>query len=297
MPALKCFGRPCQGNSRSYRPQPSVFLLAFKAAVCLPSNASNPSASIAKATLRATGPSHLLLRAFKLAVCPPSNASASLAKVTLPAAGPSHLFLRAFMPPFARPQMLPHALPKQLSQPSVFKGVQACRLPAFKCFRRPQPFVFLFAFKPAVCLASNASNPSTSVAKATLRATGPSHLFLKSLKPAVCPPSNASAALAKAAFPATGPSHLFLMCSSLPLARPPTSASNPSAGLAKATLPAIVPSHLFLRAFKPVVCPPSNASASLAKATLPATGPSHLFLRAFKAAVARLQMLPQTLPR
>ena len=38
--------------------------------------------------------------------------------------------------------MLPQALPRQLSQlqapqPSVFKGVQGCRLPAPKCFRRP----------------------------------------------------------------------------------------------------------------------------------------------------------------
>jgi hypothetical protein len=69
--------------------------LAFKPAVCRPSNAL---ACLAKATLPATGPSHLFFRAFKPAICPPSNAPAGLAKATLPATGPSHLFLTAFTP-------------------------------------------------------------------------------------------------------------------------------------------------------------------------------------------------------
>ena len=62
------------------------------------------------------------------------------------ATGPSHLFLMCSSLPLARlqvPQTLPQALARQLfsysysPQPSVFKGVQACRLPALKCFRRP----------------------------------------------------------------------------------------------------------------------------------------------------------------
>ena len=201
------------------------FLLAFKAAVCLPSNASNPSASIAKATLRATGPSHLLSRAFKLTVFPALKCFHKPCQGNSPSYRPQpsvfksvqacHLpALKCFRTPCQSNS------PSYRPQPSVFKGVQACRLPAFKCFRRPQPSVSfnLRSRLPFACL-QMLQNPSTSVAKATLRATGPSHLFLKSLTPAVCPPSNASAGLAKATLPATGPSHLFLMCSSLPLAR------------------------------------------------------------------------------
>ena len=120
---------PFQSNSRSYTPQPSVFK-RFKTAVCPPSNPSNPSnpsAGLSKATLAASrkppqgnsrsyrpqtmlqtlpqafprqlsqpqapAPSHLFLRAFKTAVCPPSNPSnppAGLSKATLAATRPSH---------------------------------------------------------------------------------------------------------------------------------------------------------------------------------------------------------------
>ena len=58
-----------------------------------PDNASNPSAGLSKATLAATRPSHLFLRAFKPAVCPPSNPSnpsAGLSKATLAATRPIH---------------------------------------------------------------------------------------------------------------------------------------------------------------------------------------------------------------
>jgi len=68
---------------------------------------------LGKATLAATRPSHLFLRAFKPAVCPPSNASnpsnpsVGLSKATLAATRPSHLFLRAFKRlPFASLQTL-----------------------------------------------------------------------------------------------------------------------------------------------------------------------------------------------
>ena len=81
-------------------------------------------------------------------------------------------------------------------QPSVFKGVQACRLRARKRFKPFQPFRTPF--------------------HATLAATRPSHLFLRAFKPAVCPPSNASnpsnpsVGFSKATLAATRPSHLFL---------------------------------------------------------------------------------------
>ena len=164
-------------------------------------------------------PAICFLRAFKAAVCPPPNASAGLAKATLAATGPSHLY-RPQPSVFSRlPAPKCFRRPCQGNtrsyrpQPSVFKGVQGCRLPAPKCFRRQlsqlqaPAICFLRAFKAAVCPPPNAS---AGLAKATLAATGPSHLFLRAFKAAVCPPPNASAGLAKAILAATGPSHLFL---------------------------------------------------------------------------------------
>ena len=104
-----------------------LFLRAFKTAVCPPSNPSNPSAGLSKATLAATGPSHLFLRAFKTALCPPSDPSN-------PSAGLSNATLAASRRPF---QGNSHSY---RPQPSVFKSVQDCRLPALKPlkpFRRP----------------------------------------------------------------------------------------------------------------------------------------------------------------
>ena len=58
---------------------------------------------------------------------------------SLPFARPQML-LQALLP-FARPQMLLRPCqgnsPSYRPQPSVFKGVQACHLPALKCSRRP----------------------------------------------------------------------------------------------------------------------------------------------------------------
>ena len=56
---------PC--NSRSHAPQPSVFkgVQACRLPASNASNPSNPSVGFSKATLAATRPSHLFLRAFK----------------------------------------------------------------------------------------------------------------------------------------------------------------------------------------------------------------------------------------
>ena len=138
-----------------------LFLRAFKPPVCPPSNTSHPSnppADLSKATLAATRPSHLFLRASKPAVCPPSNPSnpsnppASLSAATLAATRPSHLFLRAFKPAVCPPSnpsnpSNPPASRRPFQgnsrsyspQPSVFKGVQACRLPALKPFKPFKP--------------------------------------------------------------------------------------------------------------------------------------------------------------
>ena len=136
------------------------------------SNPSNASAGLSKATLAATRPSHLFLRAFKPAVCPASNASnasAGLSKATL--AATRHLFLRAFKPAVCPASNASNA-PAGLSK-ATFAAT------------RPR-HLFLRAFKPAVCPASNASNASAGLSKATLAATRPSHLFLRAFKPAVC---------------------------------------------------------------------------------------------------------------
>ena len=66
--------------------------------------------------------------------------------------------------------------------PSVFQGVQGCRLPAFTPSKPSQ-----FSRRPF----HNAPNPFQDLAKATmLAATCPCHLFLRAFKAAVCPPAN-----------------------------------------------------------------------------------------------------------
>ena len=102
-----------------------------------PRNCQHPSA--------ATCPRHLFLTAFKAAVCSPRTAFSQATANTS----------RSHMP-----------------QPSVFKGVQGCRLPApkcSKCSRSPFPGNCRYPYA-ATCL---------------------SHLFLRAFKAAVCPPPNA----------------------------------------------------------------------------------------------------------
>ena len=126
-----------------------------------------------------------------------------------PSYTPRHLFFTAFKPAVCPPALKCPRMPCQGSspsyrpQPSVFHGVQACRLPAIKCFRG----------------LAKATLPATgpSLAKATLAATGPSHLFLRAFKAAVCPRPNASAGLAKAT---QAPAICFEGRSRLPFARP-----------------------------------------------------------------------------
>ena len=95
------------------------------------------------------------------------------------ATGPSHLFLRA------KPLKPSH---------KPFQG-NSCSFPqAF-----PRQLLQLHA-------PDNASNPSASLSTATLAATGPSHLLLRTFKTAVCPPSNPSnppAGLSKATLAAS----------------------------------------------------------------------------------------------
>ena len=272
-----------------------LFFRGFKTAVCPPQTPQTlptlPQASKATTLTATTCPCHLFFRGFKTAVCPPSNPpnpSAGLQgnnsysymplpsvfqgvqDCRLPALKPPKPFrrpprqqlLQLHAPaicfsggsrlPFARPQT-PQTLPQAskattltayMPLPSVFQGVQDCRLPAlkppkrFQPFRRPPRQQLLQLHAPAICFSGGSrlpfARPQTpqtlpQASKATtLPATCPCHLFFRGFKTAVCPPSN------------------------------PPNASNPSAGLQGNNSYSYMPLHLFIRGFKTAVCPPSN---------------------------------------
>ena len=153
-----------------------------------------PQASKAT-TLTATCPCHLFFRGFKTAVCPPSN------------------------PPNASAGLQGNNSYSYMPLPSVFQGVQDCRLPALKPpkhfqpsrrparqqlwqlkrFRRPPRQQLLQLHAPAICSSGGSrmqfARPQTpqtlpQASKATtLTATCPCHLFFRGFKTAVCPPS------------------------------------------------------------------------------------------------------------
>ena len=190
-----------------------------------------PQASKATVTTltATTCPCHLFFRGFKTAVCPPSNPP----NASNPSAGLQGNNSYSYMP-----------------LPSVFQGVQDCRLPALKPpkrFRRPPRQQLLQLHAPAICFSGGSrlpfarpqtpqTLPQASKATTLTATTCPCHLFFRGFKTAVCPPSN------------------------------PPNASNPSAGLQGNNSYSYIPCHLFFRGFKTAVCPasnPPNASAGL----------------------------------
>ena len=289
-----------------------------------------PQASKAT-TLTATCPCHLFFRGFKTAVCPPSNPP----NASNPSAGlqgnnsysyiPCHLFFRGFMTavcPASNPPNASAGLQGNNSYsyymplPSVFPGVQDCRLPAlkppkrFQPSRRPPRQQLLQLHAPAICFSGGSrlpfARPQTpqtlptllQASKATtLTATCPCHLFFRGFKTAVCPASN------------------------------PPNASNPPAGLQgnnsysymplpsvfqgvqDCRLPALKPSKRFrrpprqqlLQLHAPAICFSGGSRLPFARpqtpqtlptlpqaskaTTLTATCPCHLFFRGFKTAV------------
>ena len=196
-----------------------------------------PQASKAT-TLTATCPCHLFFRGFKTAVCPPSN------------------------PPNASAGLQGNNSYSYMPLPSVFQGVQDCRLPALKPpkrFRRPPRQQLLLQLRrpprqqllqllhaPAICFSGGSRLPfarpqtpqalptlSQASKATTLTATCPCHLFFRGFKTAVCPPSN-----------------------------PP----NACAGLQGNNSYSYMPLPSVFQGFKTAVCPPSNppnASAGL----------------------------------
>ena len=196
------FARPCpppnasaglQGNnSYSYMPLPSVFqgVQDCRLPALKPPKRFQPFRQASKATtLTATCPCHLFFRGFKTAVCPASN--------------PPN-------PPNASAGLQGNNSYSYMPLPSVFQGVQDCRLPALKPPKRFQPScrpprqqLLQLLHAPAICFSGGSrlpfARPQTpqtlptlpQASKATtLTATCPCHLFFRGFKTAVCPPSN-----------------------------------------------------------------------------------------------------------
>ena len=183
-------------------------------------------------TLTPTCPCHLFFRTFKNAVCPASN------------------------PPNASAGLQGNNSYSYMSLPSVFQGVQDCRLPAlkppkrFQPFRRPPRQQLLQLHAPAICFSGGSrlpfarpqtpqTLPQASKATTLTATTCPCHLFFRGFKTAVCPPSP------KRFQPSRRPPRQQLL-----------------QGVQDCRLPALTattcPCHLFFRGFKTAVCPPSN---------------------------------------
>ena len=225
----------------------------FKTAVCPPSNPPNPPAGL-------QGTCHLFFRGFKTAVCPPSNPSNPPNPPNPPAGlqGNSSYSYMPTNPPNASnpPAGLQgnNSYSDYMPLPSVFQGVQDCRLPALKPpkpSRRPprQPLLQLHALKPP-----------------------------KRFQPSRRPPRQQLLQLLHA------PAICFSGGSSLPFARPQTPQTLPTlpqASKATTLTATTCPCHLFFRGFKTAVCPPSNPPNPPAGLQ----GTCHLFFRGFKPAV------------
>ena len=196
-----------------------------------------PQASKAT-TLTATCPCHLFFRGFKTAVCLPSippNAS------NPPAGLQGNNSYSYYMP-----------------LPSVFQGVQDCRLPAlkppkrFQPSRRPPRQQLLQLHAPAICFSGGSRLP---FARPQTPQTLPT--LLQACKATTLTAKTLPQASKATTLTATCPCHLFFRGSRLPFARPQTPQTLPQASKAT-TLTATCLCHLFFRGFKTAVCPPSN---------------------------------------
>ena len=189
-----------------------------------------PQASKATTLITATCPCHLFFRGFKTAVCPPSN------------------------PPNASAGLQGNNSYSYMPLPSVFQGVQDCRLPAlkppkhFQPSRRPARQQLLQLHVPAICF--------SRVQDCRLPALNPPKRF----QPSRRPPRQQLLQL-------HAPAICFSGGSRLPFARPQTPQTLPQASKATTLTATTCPCHLFFRGFKTAVCPasnPPNASNPLA---------------------------------
>ena len=198
-----------------------------------------PQASKATTLTATTCPCHLFFRGFKTTVCPPSNPpNASNAP-----AGLQGNNSYSYMP-----------------LPSVFQGVQDCRLPAlkppkrFQRSRRPPrqqllqlPSVSYMPQTSTMLLPNSYTYMPQDVQDCRLPGLKPSKRFRR-------PPRQQLLQLLHA------PAICFSGGSRLPFARPQTPQTLPTLPQASkaTTLTATCPCHLFFRGFKTAVCPPSN---------------------------------------
>ena len=244
-----------------------------------------PQASKAT-TLTATCPCHLFFRGFKTAVCPasnPPNASAGLQ------GNNSYSY---YMP-----------------LPSVFQGVQDCRLPAvkppkrFQPSRRPPRQQLLQLHVPAICFSGGPTLPQASKATTLTATTCPCHLFFRGFKTAVCPPSNPPNASNPPAGLQGNNSYSYMSLPSvfqgvqdcrLPALKPPKRFCRPPRQqLLQLHAPAICFSGGSRLPFARPQTPQTLLQASKAT-TLTATCPCHLFFRGFKTAVCPPSIPPNS---
>ena len=246
-------------RSKPFRRPPRHQLLQLHAfAICFSGGSRLPFARLqtrqtllqaSKATtLTATCPFLSVFQGFKTAVCPASNAPN-------PSAGLQGNNSYSYMPP-----------------PSVFQGVQDCRLPGFKRskpFRRPPRHQLLQLHAFAICFSGGSRLPFARLCRLPgfKRSAFPRQQLLQLHAPAIC----------------------FSGVSRLPFARLQTRQTLPQASKATTLTATTCPGHLFFTGFKTALCPASNlpnASAGFSKATtLTATCLCHLFFTGFKPAV------------
>ena len=262
LPALK----PPKRFQPSRRPARQQLLQLYAPAICFSGGSRLPFArpqtpqtlpQASKATtLTATCPCHLFFRGFKTAVCPPSN------------------------PPNASAGLQGNNSYSYMPLPSVFQGVQDCRLPALKPpkrFRRPPRQQLLQLHASAICFSGGSRLPfarpqtpqtlptlpqackaTTLTAKTVFQGVQDCRLPAlnppKRFQPSRRPPRQQLLQLLHA------PAICFSGGSRLPFARPQTPQTLPTLPQASkaTTLTATCPCHLFFRGFKTAVCPPSN---------------------------------------
>ena len=268
-----------------------LFFRGLKTAVCPPQTPQTlptlPQASKATTLTATTCPCHLFFRGFKTAVCPPSNPP----NASNPSAGLQGNNSYSYMP-----------------LPSVFQGVQDCRLPALKPpkpFRRPPRQQLLQLHAPAICFSGGSrlpfARPQTpqtlpQASKATtLKATCPCHLFFRGFKPAVCPASNPPNASNPSAGLQGNNSYSYMPLPSvfqgvqdcrLPALKPPKPFRRPPRQqLLQLHAPAICFSGGSRLPFARPQTPQTLPQASKATTLTATTCPCHLFFRGFKTAV------------
>ena len=255
-----------------FMPLPSAFqgVQDCRLPFARPQTLQTPPQASKATTLTASCPCHLIFRGFKTAICPASNPPN-------PSAGLQGNNSYSYMP-----------------LPSVFQGVQDCRLPGLKPskpLRRPPRQQLLQLHAPAICFSGGSrlpfAHPQTlqtppQASKATtLTASCPCHLFFRGFKTAVCPasnPPNPSAGLqGNNSYSYMPLPSVFQGVQDCRFARPETLQTPPQASKAT-TLTATCPCHLFFRGFKTAQTLQTPPQASKAT-TLTATCPCHLFFQ------------------